>query len=124
MSSSPESLNFLLKKLTVIVFVSIVNFMVASLISPHVERMTFYKYDEDESDYETLLHLCINIAVISTYAYMLRQVSELIPLPFKSEDFDPSRVKEVKGSVLTAFTLFLFFGDEFKSFVPFLYEFF
>ena len=120
-SPLPESLEFLFKKITVIVYVSIVNFLVACLISPHIEKNVLFKYDTNVTKFETWLHLCIDIAVISTFAYFLRQISEMIPLPFKDKNFDPSRVKEVKGSVLTAFTLFLFFGDELKSFVPFLY---
>ena len=124
MATQPDSLDFLLKKITVIIYASIINFLVAAIMSPQLEKTVLFKYDKDKKTYETLYNLCLNIAVIATYAYFLRQVSEMIPLPFKSESFDPSRVKEVKGSVLTAFTLFLFFGDELKSFTPFLYDLF
>ena len=109
-----EHVAYYAKKITIIIYASIINFIIAIYLSKKVEQYLLYKYEEDASYYKNIYSLCMNISVISVFAYILRQISELIPLPFKSEDFDPSRVKEVKGSVLTAFTLFLFFGDEMK----------
>jgi len=117
-----ESFDYYTKKITIIIYASIVNFLIASYLSQKVETYFLYSYDKDASDYDNIYFLCMNISIISVFAYVLRQISEILPLPFKSENFDPSRVKEVKGSVLTAFTLFLFFGDEVKDFKNFLYK--
>ena len=117
-----ESVDYYAKKIAVIIYASIANFIIASYLSKKVEKHLLYTFDKDSSDYENVYSLCMNIAIISVFAYILRQISEILPLPFKSENFDPARVKEVKGSVLTAFTLFLFFGDEIKDFKNFLYK--
>ena len=115
---------FYSQKIAVIVYASIINFVVASYLSQKVEKYLLYKYDSKTTSVKNMAGLCANIAIVAVYAYLLRQISESIPLPRKTDFFDPAKVKEVKGSVLTAFTLFLFFGDEFKSFRDFLYEIF
>ena len=117
-----ESVDYYAKKIAVIIYASIANFFIASYLSQKVENYLLYKFDEDATDYDNVYSLCMNISIISVFAFILRQISELLPLPFKSDNFDPSRVKEVKASVLTAFTLFLFFGDDVKDFKNFLYE--
>tara|TARA_B100001989_G_C24549745_1_gene473452 strand:+ start:3926 stop:4291 length:366 start_codon:yes stop_codon:yes gene_type:complete len=117
-----ESVDYYTKKITVIIYASIANFFIASYLSKKVEKYFLYNFDKDATDYKNIYALCMNISIIAVFAYILRQISETLPLPFKSDNFDPSRVKEVKASVLTAFTLFLFFGDEVKDFKNFLYK--
>ena len=56
--------------------------------------------------------------MIVIIAYVLRKIGEVTPLPFRrTKAFDPGRVKEVKSSVLTAFTLMMFFGADIKDYV-------
>ena len=111
-----NSLGHYYKKVFIIVYASIVNFLIASILCQIVEANLLYSYDDTVSKYNNLFRLCVNVSIIAVFAYLLRQMSEILPLPFKSKEFDPERVKEVKGSVLTAFTLFLFLGDNIKQF--------
>lgn len=116
-----ESIDFYAKKITIIIFASICNFLIASFLSQKVEKILI-KLDKTRNNFEKLASLCTNISIIAVFAYLLRQISETLPMPFSSKNFDPSKVKEVKGSVLTAFTLFLFFGEYIKEYKELLYE--
>jgi len=112
----PESLDFFLRKIGVIVYISILNFVITAIVSQVLEKYLITPYDDEREFKMNVWYLCICVSVIAIAAYLLRQVSELVPLPFKSDTFEPSKVKEVKGSVFTAFTLFLFLADDLKSF--------
>lgn len=120
----PNEINYYFRKAFTIAYASILNFLIASFLSQKVETYLIYHYDETAANWKNLYNLCMNISIITIFAYILRQISEQIPIPFKSNTFDPYKVKEVKTSVLSAFTLFLFFGDDIKGFKDFLYEIF
>lgn len=107
---------FLLKKIIVIACVSILNFMIGSFLSYLIHTHLTYKFKKDASSYKNLFGLAYNITVIIVLAYVLRQISERIPLPFASESFDVSRIREVKSSIFSAFTLFLYFKQDLKPY--------
>ena len=117
----PTSADFVARKIGVIVYASLVNFFVAAALSQQVERHLIWRYSPTATRCRNLASLCVDLAIIAVFAYLLRQISEKMPLPFRSPTFDPSQVKEVKGSVLTAFTLFIFFGDDIKAFRDLIY---
>lgn len=111
----PVTLDFLARKVAVIVYVTVVNFVVASHLASLLSS-SLYRYDEQATYAENYTHLLANVTCIAVLAYALRQVSEIIPLPLESASFQPEKVKEVKTSVLTAFTLFLFLGEPIREF--------
>jgi hypothetical protein len=110
------------RKIIVIVYASVINFFIASYLSQKVEKHLIKRYEPQKGKIQNLYNICLNVALVSVYAFILRQISEYLPLPLASESFEPSKVKEVKASVLSAFTIFIFLGDDFKSFKEFLYE--
>lgn len=112
-------IEFIGRKMSVIVYMSVLNFLITSFLSRYIVKL-LVKYDSNKSFIANYRQLASNIAIISIYAYVLRSISERIPLPFQTNSFDPKRVKEVKGSVLTAFTMFLFFGETMKTYLPLL----
>lgn len=113
----PKSLMFLFKKLTTIIYASIIQFCISVMICLTLKRLQF-SHSNGRSFLVNFGGLCVNIAMIVLIAYALRQIAEITPLPYsRTKSFDPERVKEVKGSVLTAFTLMLFFGSDIKMYV-------
>jgi len=117
-----EDLDFYARKILTIAIVSVINFLITSFLCRYVERYILLKHKNKGSKLENMYRLCFNISFIAVFAYINRQISEKIPLPFGNTNFDPYKVKELKGSVLTAFTLFMFLGDEIKDYKFFIYS--
>lgn len=105
--------------MTTIAYMSIVNFIVTTLFSQILSRiLPRYKSSSGVWNY---FKLAIVVSLIASLAFGCRQISEKFPMiPIKSESFDPVKVKEVKGSVLTAFTFFMWLGENVKEYKPIL----
>ena len=102
---------FVARKVGVIVYMSVINFLLVAYLSPPFAKALLSRYNPRRPCNGNMIALLMNVSLIAVFAYALRSLSELVPLPLAREGFDPKRVKEVKGSVLTAFSLFLFFGE-------------
>ena len=49
--------------------------------------------------------------------YIVRKIMEIIPYPLHNPpDFDIYKIKEIKGTVITAFAYFIYLGDDLKSY--------
>ena len=107
-----------LRKVGVISYMSVVNFATISVLAQLVEGRLVTKYDPRRSRARSLLDLARSVVAVAVTAYVARQVAEVVPKPFASRSFDPNRVKEAKGSVLTAFSFFMHLGDDLKSYLP------
>ena len=114
--STPTSFDFVARKVGVIAYASIINFYTTAYASKWVKKYIMLEHTAKHPAWRNHISLSLNVVLIAVLAYVLRQISDLIPLPFGTESFIPIRVKEVKGSVLTAFTMFLFLGSTLKSF--------
>lgn len=112
-----KSFTFLFKKITTIVYASVLQFCFAVMICLILKRFQF-SYGSERSFLVNIGGLCLNVAMIVIIAYGLRQIAEITPLPYRrTKAFDPERVKEVKGNVLTSFTLMMFFGADIKTYI-------
>ena len=110
-------LSFLTRKLLVIASLSVINFIIGAVLSNWVNKFALLHFRHTDGKVRSFLRLYYNIAIIAIFAYFLRQISQRVPLNFLATDhFNPYRVKEIKTSVLTAFTLFMFFGDTIKEY--------
>ena len=115
----PPTFKYLVLKVTVIAYVSILNYLVCAHIAKEMSQILF-RYREGRTYLVNYMCMLVNVACIAVFAFFLRQISEIIPIPsaFETNSFDPSRVTEIKSSVLTAFTLFMFLNDSLLSFKP------
>lgn len=112
---------FVARKVGIIVYMSVVNFMIIAYLSPPYANTFMFRYNPRNTRNASMVALLINVGLIAVFAYAMRSLSKTIPLPLAREGFDPKRVKEVKGSVLTAFSMFLFFGDYIRDFKTHLF---
>lgn len=110
----------LTRKLGVIAYMSVVNFATISVLAQLLERYVVTRYDPMRARWRSRLDLARGVVAIAFAAYLARQIAEVVPKPFRTDAFDPDRVKEVKGSVLTAFSFFIHLGDDLKTFLPLL----
>lgn len=108
-------INFVSKKVAVIFYVTILNFFVTSFVSQLLAKV-LPKYNTKKSTAINYMQLVVVLTSIAFIAYLLRQIS--YPLPFKSETFDPSKVKETKGSIFTAFVYFMWLGSVINEYKP------
>lgn len=109
------NLDLLLRKSGVIFYITILNFFITSFVSQLLAKI-LPKYNTSKSKLSNYLQLTIVLLSIAWIAYLLRQIN--YPLPFKSESFDPSRVKETKGSIFTAFVYFMWLGNVINEYKP------
>lgn len=114
--AQPRNPSFILKKLSIIVYCAIVDFLLCALLAKFVRKiMPSYQKGVPLEKSVNLMLLCINLAIVASFSYFMRQLYELVPLPFgNARGFDPRRVMEVKFP--TSFGMFMFFGGIIASF--------
>ena len=113
--------DFIIRKTSTIVYMSVINFAVTTVLAQILSKYVLPKYDGKKSKAHNFVKLALVVSLIAILAYTCRQISERVPKPpLETATFDPKRVKEVKGSVLTAFTFFMWLGEDVKSFKPLL----
>jgi hypothetical protein len=106
----------IVRKLVVITYITTFNFLCIALLAPRYAGAVMQRYDAQMSKARNMASLLCNINAIVTFAYFIRQLSEKIPLPLSRGRFDATRVKERRGSVLHAFSMFLFFDKYVREF--------
>ena len=104
------------RKLIVITYVTTFNFLCIAILAPRYAGAVMQRYDAQMSKTRNTVNLLCNINAIVIFAYFVRQLSEEIPLPLSRGRFDATRVKERRGSVLHAFSMFLFFDKYVREF--------
>jgi hypothetical protein len=108
-------INFVSRKLAVIFYVTILHFFVTSFTSQLLSKI-LPKYNTKKSTATNYLQLVVVLTSIALVAYLLRQIN--YPLPLKSDTFDPSKVKETKGSIFTGFVYFMWLGSVINEYKP------
>lgn len=108
-------INFVSRKLAVIFYVTILHFFVTTFTSQFLAKL-LPKYNTKKSKFMNYMQLIVVLSAIALIAYLLRQIN--YPLPFKSESFDPSKVKETKGSIFTGFVYFMWLGSVINEYKP------
>ena len=108
-------INFVTRKLAVIFYVTILHFFVTTFTSQLLAKL-LPKYNTKKSTFINYMQLIVVLSSIAFIAYLLRQIN--YPLPFKSESFDPSKVKETKGSIFTGFVYFMWLGSVINEYKP------
>ena len=106
----------IVRKLVVITYITTFNFLCIALLAPRYAGAVMQRYDAQRSKARNMVSLLCNINAIVTFAYFIRQLSEEIPLPLSRGRFDATRVQERRGSVLHAFSMFLFFDKYVREF--------
>ena len=120
MSSSYERLptpEIFVRKTGVIAYMSVINFIVTCIIAHILHKYILLKYNSKHNSLLNILKLFVTIVIIAITAYIVRQIPDIVPKPFASSNFDPNKVKEIKGSILTAFTFFMFVGNDVKDYL-------
>lgn len=116
-----KDFDFISRKIAIIAYMSIINFVVTTLLAQFVSKFVLPKYDATHGYFINWVKIVTAVSIIATLAYLCRQVSEVMPLPPLGTDvFDPQKVKEIKSSVLTAFTFFMWLGKDVKNYDPVL----
>jgi hypothetical protein len=106
------------RKSVIIAYMSIVNFVFTSIIAQVLAKYIFVKYNKDKNRYVNMVIFFTGIVCVAVSAYVLRNISMLIPKPLKTSSFDPNLVAENKTSILTAFTYFLYLDKNVVSYMP------
>lgn len=109
------NIDFISRKVGVIFYITLIHFFVTSFVSQLLAKI-LPKYNSTKSKASNYMKLMIVVISISFLAYLLRQIE--YPLPFKSETFDPYKVKETKGSIFTAFVYFMWLGSVITDYKP------
>ena len=109
------NVDFVLRKSAVIFYVTILHFFVTSFVSQLLSKI-LPKYNTKKSKTSNYMQLIVVLISISFLAYLLRQIT--YPLPFQTETFDPTRVKETKGSIFTGFVYFMWLGSIINEYKP------
>ena len=96
--------------------------VVSSFLAKYIAK----PYDNKKSKLENLLQLILEVGIIIVSVYLIRAfVKHKIPNPLKGiYGFDPSRVKELNGSIVLAFAFLMYLKPAIQSKVNVLYDFF
>jgi uncharacterized membrane protein len=101
--------------------VSILNFAVSCILAQLIYKYISKPYDATAHKASNVARFCSTLICIVVGAYVTRQIVEKIPVSALSIAlFDPTKVKESKGSVVTAFAYFMYLADHLKSYKPIL----
>lgn len=106
------------RKTGVIAYMSVINFIVTCILAFILHKYILLKYNKKHG-LLNVLKCFFTIIIIAITAYIVRQIADIVPKPFGNDNFDPHKVKEIKGSVLTAFTFFMFVGNDIKDYLKF-----
>ena len=113
----------LIKVISIIVISNIYFF--SGIISSHYIRTHIAKdYDENKSKLSNFLQLMIEVSVIVIVVYILRVIIKNIPNPLDSlYGFKHSKLRELNGNVILAFSFIFFMKDKLHNKVDKLIKF-
>jgi hypothetical protein len=102
-------------------WVSVLNFFMVAVLAQLLAGVV-PRYDASSSRMHNQLNLSFVVSIIAVVAGgVAPEVSRIFVLPLPTiGSFDPKQTNAVKGTVLTAFTYFLFLGDVVKAYKPVL----
>lgn len=111
-----DTFDFYLRKMVVIVYVTVLNYALSTVMAQLIKRFVAKSYSASKSVVENVLMLVAIVSSVALSNYLVRQVLSVVPKPFASEGFDPNRVGEVKGNLSTAFAYFTFLAGDVSSY--------
>ena len=101
--------------------VSVLNFALSCILAQIIYKHISKPYDATVHKAYNVTQFFSTLICIVVGAYVTRQVIEKIPVAALSTTwFDPTKVKESRGSVVTAFAYFMYLADDLKTFKPIL----
>ena len=120
MSAIPDK-NIFIKKTLIIAYGGILQFFVTLFIAKQINSYIAKPYDENACTKKNLLNLLIIISSMLISHYWVRKFMTIMPYPMHdAATFDVYKIKEIRGSVVTAFAYILFLGDVLNSYKPFI----
>ena len=118
--TSVEQTDFIFRKVAVVIYVAVVNFVISILLAQMIKKFVSKPYDSKRNYFLNILHVLLTIISIVVCNYIARNIMDYIPLPFGNDIFDPKKVKETKGTVTTAFSYFMFLASDLKTYTDIL----
>lgn len=110
------SLDFYARKIACISYIGIINFIISVVFAQLINKYISKPYDSSRNYYRNIIHmLCIVLSIVLC-GYISRRIIKVIPKPFKTETFDPERIKEIRGTITTAFSYFMFLASDLNTY--------
>ena len=105
-----------LKTMTILSITSVIFFMITMIIGKILNKI-LPKYNQSQPYIVNFSKLVMSIVMTTLTVYLVKQIPSMLPLPFKSESFDPKQIKEIKGTILVNPAFIWLISDTFKEYL-------
>lgn len=114
------TVDYYTRKAAAMAYVGVLNFVLSTLLAQLLKRYVSAPYDPALPRVVNYLRLASIVVAIVWCAYVTHQIMKRVPKPFASASFDPNKLKELRATVTTAFSYFLFLSADVQSYLPIL----
>ena len=95
----------------------VINFVLSIIFAQIIKRYIAKKYEKKQSILYNSGKLFALILSIAACAYIVRKIMKIIPKPV-TKNVNPENIEQVRGTIMTGFSYFMFLGDELRSYLP------
>ena len=107
---------FYARKTVCISYIGIINFVISIIFAQLIHKYVSKPYDSSRNYCRNIFQMLCIIVSIVLCGYISRRIIKVIPKPLKSETFDPKKIKEIRGTIVTAFSYFMFLASDLNTY--------